>query len=151
MKSLAAALRVFVAALLPAVRWQGAAWGQGRTGQKKTAAVEAERQQTHGWRRGGAGGEGEVWPACFITWTLVGRARDGAALGWTDASPKRNHRISSTQEEKTRDKGEEKERTSKWEGRGGERRGGRGLCAVGGIRETRQSPTQHDSSGEKKT
>lgn len=33
----------------------------------------------------------------FITWTLgVGQAQDGAALGWTDASPKRNHRISST-------------------------------------------------------
>lgn len=33
----------------------------------------------------------------FITWLLgVGQAQDGAALGWTDASPKRNHRISST-------------------------------------------------------
>lgn len=29
-----------------------------------------------------------------------GQARDGAALGWIDASPKRNHRISSTQEER---------------------------------------------------
>lgn len=31
----------------------------------------------------------------LITWTLgVGQGQDGAALGWTDASPKRNHRIS---------------------------------------------------------
>lgn len=32
-----------------------------------------------------------------FTWAVgVGQERDGAALGWTDASPKRNHRISST-------------------------------------------------------
>lgn len=70
-----------------------------------------------------------VWLACFITWTLVGRARDGAALGWTDASPKRNHRISSTQEERTKDKGEEKERTSKWEGRGKKEEGAGLVCS----------------------
>lgn len=49
----------------------------------------------------------------FITWVLgVGQVRDGAALGWTDASPKRNHRISSTKEEK---RGEER----RFESRGG--------------------------------
>lgn len=50
----------------------------------------------------------------FITWILgVGQAQDGAALGWTDASPKRNHRISSTREERSIGKG------------GGGERGGR--------------------------
>lgn len=51
----------------------------------------------------------------FITWILgVGQARDGAALGWTDASPKRNHRISSTQEER---RGKERKKGLKVGGR----------------------------------
>lgn len=53
-----------------------------------------------GGEAAGAWMEREEFAGLFITWLLVGRARDGAALGWTDASPKRNHRISSTQEER---------------------------------------------------
>lgn len=44
----------------------------------------------------------------------MGQARDGAALGWTDASPKRNHRISSTQEER---RGKERKKGLKVGGR----------------------------------
>lgn len=43
----------------------------------------------------------DVYAGWFITFVLgVGQARDGAALGWIGASPKRNHRISSTQEKR---------------------------------------------------
>lgn len=60
-----------------------------------------------------------------ITWLLgVGQARDGAALGWTDASPKRNHRISSTKEERRE-----------------EERKGKGLKAGGGRRRRRRRLT----------
>lgn len=60
----------------------------------------------------------------------MGQAQDGAGLGWTDASPKRNHRISSTKEER---KGEER---TKGQGAGGgrmkpEARGG-GACVQEG-------------------
>lgn len=70
-----------------------------------TAVLRMDRDEHREQQRWGGGsgvmdGEWE-FAGLFITWILgVGRARDGAALGWTDASPKRNHRISSTQEER---------------------------------------------------
>lgn len=68
----------------------------------------------------------------FITWILgVGQARDGAALGWTDASPKRNHRISSTKEEERRG---EKEKRRRRRRKQTATEGGRAEMCRGGFR-----------------
>lgn len=65
-------------------------------------ALLMDRDAHKGNRRSGKqaavmDGERESLAVWVITWILgVGQAQVGAALGWTDASPKRNHRISST-------------------------------------------------------
>lgn len=82
--------------------------GGGGGTQTGTHINKRKRGSSDGWRVRGL----------LITWILgVGQAQDGAGLGWTDASPKRNHRISSTKEER---KGEE--RTKGQEAGGGRMR-----------------------------
>lgn len=69
-----------------------------RTNAAHTHTHERARTHTgHGWLAGRVGGDGWLTLSCFITCAFEeGRERDGAALGWIAASPKRNHRISST-------------------------------------------------------
>ena len=77
--------KVSLSVCWPAVSSEGAVHGQGWT-QNGRSGKEAAVMD-------------EVWEfaGLVITWVFgVGQAQDGAALGWTDASPKRNHRISST-------------------------------------------------------